>query len=65
MVIAIASPAHFTMRRLAQLFRHEVRHLQGFEHGHMTEEVLYSLGETPAWAKGLRIRYEGRAPSQL
>jgi hypothetical protein len=31
----------------------------------MTPRDLYSLGSTPDWAKGTRIRYLGRAPSQI
>lgn len=64
-VISIASPANFSMRRLSRLFEHEVAHKLGSEHHHMPENLLYSLGPTSEWASGMRIRYRGRAPSQL
>ena len=64
-VIAIAPPSRFTMRRLARLFQHEVTHSFGYEHHEMQHDVLWSLGSIPDWAKGLTIRYQGRAPSQI
>lgn len=64
-VIAIASPSHFSMRRLARLFEHEVGHTHGLEHGDMRDKLLWSLGPVPEWAKGAVIRYEGKAPKQL
>lgn len=64
MVIAIASPSHFSIRRLARLFEHEVSHTLGMQHSEMPEKLLYSLGSTPDWAK-VRIRYSKRAPNQL
>lgn len=64
-VISIASPANFSMRRLSRLFEHEVAHKVGSEHHHMSENLLYSLGPTSEWAKGMTIRYRGRAPTQL
>jgi len=64
-VIAIAPPSRFSIRRLARLFVHEASHTLGAEHEDMPDHVLYSLGATPRWAYGLRIRYRGRAPNQL
>lgn len=64
-VIALAPPSHFSMRRLTRLFEHEVTHTQGYEHEEMKPQVLWSLGKTPHWADGLKIRYRGRAPSQM
>lgn len=63
-VIAMASPANFSLRRLARLFEHEVSHTLGYEHHHMGERLYWSLGRIPYWAEGSRIRYRGRAPRQ-
>jgi len=49
--IALASPSHFDLRRLARLFEHEVQHTLGQRHEDMTHNVLWSLGPVPAWAK--------------
>lgn len=65
MVLAIAAPSRFSIRRLARLVDHEARHIKGDDHGAMSERDLYSLGPTPAWARDLRIRYRGRASRQL
>jgi hypothetical protein len=64
-VIAMAPPSRFSLRRLARLFEHEVTHTKGFEHEEMPERVLWSLGGIPSWAKGTPLRYRGRAPGQL
>lgn len=64
-VIAIAPPSRFRLRRLARLFEHEIGHTSGLEHEAMDERMLWSLGGVPAWAKGSVIRYRGRAPDQL
>lgn len=64
-VIAMAPPARFSVRRLARLFEHEVTHTKGLEHEEMSERVLWSLGDVPPWAKGVPLRYRGRAPTQL
>lgn len=58
MVIAISSPSKFELRRLARLFQHEVAHLKGQRHEDMPDNVLWSEGPLPAWAK-LPIRWEG------
>ena len=63
-VIAIASPAKFSLRRLARLFEHEVTHTMGYEHEEMSERILWSEGDIPSWAKGVPLRYERRARSQ-
>lgn len=64
-VIAMAPPARFSVRRLARLFEHEVTHTLGLEHEEMSERVLWSLGDVPPWARGVPLRYRGRAPTQL
>ena len=66
MVIAIASPANFSMRRLVRLIEHEAGHLRGIEHEKMDRKMLYSLGPIPEYAKRMKKpRYLGRAPPQL
>jgi len=65
MVISIAPPSRFSLRRLAKLFEHEVAHTLGYDHEEMPYRVLWSLGHTSTWAEGSRIRYLGPAPSQL
>ena len=65
MVIAMAPPSRFSLRRLSRLFQHEITHTLGVEHEDMDEDTLWSLGAVPAWAKGARIRYRGRAQRQL
>lgn len=69
-VIAIAPPSRFSLRRLSRLLDHEAAHLTGKEHEDMARELLYSLGPIPDWAKrwyhaGGRLRYKGRAPAQV
>lgn len=64
-VIAMAPPSRFTLKRLARLFEHEVAHTLGLEHEDMPYDLLWSLGDVPRWARGARIRYRGRAPNQL
>ena len=64
-VIALAPPNRFSLRRLARLFQHEVTHTQGYEHKDMPNDVLWSLGPVPEWAEGAVIRYHGRAPNQI
>ena len=68
MVIAIAPPVRLSIRRLARVTEHELAHLRGMRHEQMRDPVLlYSpdRGETPRWAVGAKIRWRGRAPSQL
>lgn len=64
-VIAMAPPSRFSLRRLVRLFEHEVTHTKGYEHEEMDERVLWSEGDVPSWAKGIPLRYQRRAPSQL
>ena len=64
-VIALAAPHRFSIRRLARLFEHEVTHSKGVDHSEMSHNVLMSLGPIPDWAKNVKIRYRGRAPSQI
>jgi tartrate dehydratase beta subunit/fumarate hydratase class I family protein len=69
-VISIAPPTMFRMKRFARLFEHEFTHTghggkSGKHHEEMDESTLWSLGDVPAWARGLQIRYRGRAPNQL
>lgn len=65
MVISIASPSNFSLRRLARLFEHEVTHKLGQTHEQMQHDVLWSLGPVPSWARGSVIRYRRRAPSRM
>lgn len=64
-IIALAPPSRFSMRRLARLFQHEIKHTQGYQHEDMSHDVMWSLGPVPEWAKGLKIRYLRRAPGQI
>jgi hypothetical protein len=65
MVMAIASPSHFTMKRFARVFEHEITHTKGADHEDMPDNVLWSLGSVPKWARGVKLRYLGRAPNQM
>lgn len=66
MVIAIASPAHFSLKRLSRLFDHEAAHINGLDHKDMkNNRLLYSSGSVTEWAKGSFIRYKKRAPNQM
>ena len=65
MVIALAAPWRYSLRRLARLLEHEAAHIRGYSHEEMDHDVLLSLGNTPRWAEGTVLRYRGRAPSQL
>ena len=65
MIIAIAAPWRFSLRRLAKLFEHECAHIRGMEHEDMDKDLLLSLGRTPRWARASRFRYYGSAPPQL
>lgn len=65
MIIAIAAPWRFSLRRLARLFEHECAHIRGIEHEEMSRDVLLSLGPTPDWAKDSTFKYYGAAPPQL
>ena len=64
-VIALAAPWRFSLRRLARLFEHECAHIRGIEHEDMSEKMLFSLGPIPDWARRSRFRYYGAAPPQL
>ncbi len=63
-VIAIAPPSRFDLRRLARLFEHEVSHTKGMHHEDMPDNVLWSLGRIPKWAWGTKLRYVGRRLSR-
>lgn len=64
--LAIASPSRFRLAKLARIVDHEALHLLGRDHGEMPERRLYtSDGYVPKWARGFRLRYLGRAPTQL
>lgn len=65
MVIALAAPWRYSLRRLARLLEHEAAHLRCHDHGDMNHDLLLSLGPTPEWANETTIRYLGRAPAQL
>lgn len=64
-VIAISPPSRFRMRRLARLLVHELSHTRGQAHHDMDEDTLWSRGDVPTWARGVKLRYRGRAPRQL
>ena len=67
-IIAIAPPWRFSLRRLGRLFEHEAGHLHGLEHEDMSRlsrALLNSHGRVPAWARGLAPRWRRRAPAQL
>lgn len=67
-VIAIASPSKLSYPKLARIVEHELNHARGLEHEDMArfdEKLLYSEGKLPSWARGLRLRYRGRAPDQM
>jgi len=66
-VIAIAPPSKFRLSRLAQVTEHEIAHSKGREHEAMRGRLLYSDDAyyVPSWARGTRLRYRKRAPSQL
>ena len=65
MAIAVAGPHKASLRRLAHLLVHECAHIRGYDHKDMDRDTLLSLGATPAWARGTKIRYYGSAPPQL
>jgi hypothetical protein len=65
MVLQIAPPSRFSWRKLARIFEHEMQHARGKEHEDMTERDYWSKGKAPAWAKGSKLSYRGRAPSLL
>ena len=65
LILALAPPSRYSLRRLARLLEHEAAHLRGADHGDMPHGLLYSLGPTPAWAHGRVLRYRGRAPDQV
>ena len=65
MVIALAAPWRYSLRRLARLLEHEAAHIRGKNHEDMDHDVLLSLGDIPGWAKGAVLRYRGPAPAQL
>lgn len=65
-VIAIASPSKFSIAKFARIVSHEAAHARGLDHDDMKDErLLYSEGPLPGWARGLRLRYVGRAPNQM
>lgn len=65
MAIALAAPSHASLRRLGKLVEHESAHIRGYEHDDMDRNTLLSLGPTPEWARGTKLRYYGSAPPQL
>ena len=69
-VFSIAAPWRFRLRRWYNLNRHEFAHsVDGLEHEDMPEDVEWSLGPVPAWARRFDRpgwpRHVGRAPPQL
>ena len=73
-VISIAAPWRFRLLRLANLTVHELAHagrrgVRGLEHHEMPDDVEWSVGPLPAWARPFDRpgwpRHVGRAPPQL
>lgn len=68
-VIALASPSHFSLKRLTNLTIHELGHTAGLEHEDMPYNMHWSIGPLPSWARRFDRpnwpRYTGRAPPQL
>lgn len=66
LVLFLPPPEQLTIRRLARLFEHEVRHTRGETHEEMSEEVYWSSQKTvPAWARGAQIRWQYGQQRQL
>ena len=56
-VLMLPHPRGLTIRRLARLFEHEVKHTLGLSHENMNEDEYWSRGQIPAWAKGCVIQW--------
>ena len=70
LVLFLPPPEQLTIRRLARLFEHEVRHTRGETHEEMSEEVYWSSQKTvPPWARGGQVRWrygqQLRSPSSF
>lgn len=57
MVWALARPSKFS-RKGYLILRHEIAHLAGADHHEMSDDILWSKGPIPAWARGLPLRRE-------
>jgi hypothetical protein len=64
MVLMLPHPSQITMRRLARLFEHELKHNLGLSHEQMSEGEYWSRGPIPSWARGCIIQWHppGRTP---
>ena len=59
-VLMLPVPSKMDLRRLSRLFEHEYLHTMGKEHEEMTSAEYWSTGPLPKWARGARVRYDGR-----
>ena len=63
-VLMLPHPRRLTLRRLARLFEHEVKHNLGLSHEQMNEDEYWSRGQLPQWARGCIIQWHppGKRP---
>jgi hypothetical protein len=45
--------------KAALILRHELAHVRGLEHEDMGEELLFSEGQAPGWARKMTLRRRG------
>jgi len=64
-VIQIAPPSRFSKRKLARIYEHELRHIEGLEHEEMTEKDLWSEGPEPEWSRGMKVRRRKRRGDEI
>lgn len=64
MVIALARPSRLSKRRAALILRHEVGHLGELDHPDMPDDIYWSKGRMPEWARGMPLR-PSRADPQM
>ena len=64
MVLMLPHPRQLTLRRLARLFEHELKHNLGLSHEQMNEDEYWSRGQLPQWARGCIIQWHppGKRP---
>jgi hypothetical protein len=61
MVLALARPSKWSLRKATLIFRHEVAHLRGADHHEMSPDIYWSRGPVPAWARGKKLRRKSGA----
>lgn len=79
-VVALAPPSYhgqdeeLLVLKAAAILKHEAAHYRGLPHARMKGPKLLESrpclgigcrGRMPSWARGLRLRYRGRAPNQM